>query len=217
MRTAKESKITVEVENVAQAYLELLSLRGIDYFFANSGTDFASIEDAFARRLAEGRKSPRPLAIPHEAVLASMAYGYYQVTGRPQVAMVYVGVGTANGLGVLIAANRGRIPILFSAGRTPITEEGNPASRNRYIHWGQEYFDQAGMLREFVKWDYELRRPEQLEPVVDRAITMAMAEPKGPVYLVLPREILAAPMRQAEFHASPRHDLPTFFPDPAKL
>ncbi len=212
-----EPKITVQVENVAQAYLELLSLRGIKYFFANSGTDFASIEDAFARRLNEGKNSPRPLAIPHETVLTSMAYGYYQVTGKPQVAMVHVGVGTANSLGALIAASRGRIPILFTAGRTPITEEGNPASRNRYIHWGQEYFDQAGMLREFVKWDYELRLPAQLETVFDRAMTLAMAEPKGPVYLVLPREVLASPLDRVEFQAQRRFDLPTFYPDPARI
>ena len=35
-------RIKVKVETVAEAYLELLSLRGIDYFFANAGTDFAS-------------------------------------------------------------------------------------------------------------------------------------------------------------------------------
>ncbi len=217
LTTNREVRVTAAVENVAQAYLELLSLRGIEYFFANSGTDFASIEDGFARRLKEGKKSPRPLAIPHEAVLTSMAYGYYQATGRPQVAMVHVGVGTANGLGALIAAHRGRIPILFSAGRTPITEEGSPASRNRYIHWGQEYFDQAGMLREFVKWDYELRLPNQLETVVDRALTLAMAEPKGPVYLVLPREVLLSPLDRVEFQARPRFDLPILYPDPARI
>ena len=33
---------------------------------------------------------------------------------------------------------------------------------------------------------------------VDRALNIAMTEPKGPVYLTLPREVLAAPM--IEFH-----------------
>ncbi|MBP1716154.1 MAG: hypothetical protein H6Q42_4357, partial [Deltaproteobacteria bacterium] len=158
-------KIRVPIENAAQAYVELLARRGIEYFLGNPGTDFASIEEAFVRRLQEGKTFPRPLAVPHEIVLTSMAYGYYQITGKPVAAMVHVGIGTANGLGAIIAAGKGRIPILFTAGRTPITEEGGPASRNRYIHWGQEYFDQAGMLREHVKWDYELRTPSQLEAV----------------------------------------------------
>ena len=210
-------KIRVPIENAAQAYVELLARRGIEYFLGNPGTDFASIEEAFVRRLQEGKTFPRPLAVPHEIVLTSMAYGYYQITGKPVAAMVHVGIGTANGLGAIIAAGKGRIPILFTAGRTPITEEGGPASRNRYIHWGQEYFDQAGMLREHVKWDYELRTPSQVETVVDRALTLAMMEPKGPVYLILPREVLYSPMEQIEFQVEARFDLPTSHPDPEKI
>jgi acetolactate synthase-1/2/3 large subunit len=210
-------KVKVEVENVAQAYLELLALRGIDYFFANAGTDFPSIVEAFARRLKEGKRRPCPLTIPHEIPLISMVHGYYLATGRPQMAMVHVGIGTANGAGALMGASRGRIPLLLSAGRTPITEEGSPASRNVYIHWGQECFDQAGMIREYVKWDYELREPDQLELVVDRALAMAMSEPRGPVYLMLPREVLLAPLKEVKFHTRPRFDLPTFHPDPQKI
>jgi acetolactate synthase-1/2/3 large subunit len=67
-----------------------------------------------------------------------MACGYYMISGKPQVAMVHVGVGTANGLGALMAASKGRVPMLFSAGRTPITEAGDSASRRVFIHWGQE-------------------------------------------------------------------------------
>lgn len=206
-----------KTENVAQAYLELLSRRGIDYFFGNAGTDFAGIVDAFALRESQGKKRPLPLGIPHEIPLVSMAHGYYLATGRPQAAMVHVGVGTANSLGGIMAAYRARIPILFSAGRTPITEAGHPASRNLFIHWAQESFDQAGILREYVKWDYELRVPEQLETVVDRALTLAMSEPCGPVYLTLPREVLSATHKGGDFESEPRFDLPTFYPDPVKV
>jgi acetolactate synthase-1/2/3 large subunit len=66
-----------------------------------------------------------------------------------------------------------------------------PAARNNYIHWAQEHFDQGGMLREFVKWDYELRHPEQVETVLDRALAICKSEPQGPVYVTLPREVLA--------------------------
>ncbi len=210
-------KVSTKVENLGQAFLELLSLRGIDYFFVNSGTGFASIEDAFVRRQEEGKNSPKPMLIPHEMVALCMAYGYYQITGRPQVAGVHVGVGTANGIGPLVAASRGRIPLLFCADRTAITEEGDPGSRNRFIHWSQEYFDQAGMLREHVKWEYELRRPAQLETVFDRALTMAISEPQGPVYLSFPREIISSPLDEVTFEANPRYDIPVFVPDPLKI
>jgi len=40
---------TVQVETTAQAYVALLRERGIEYLFANEGTDFAPLIDAFAR------------------------------------------------------------------------------------------------------------------------------------------------------------------------
>jgi acetolactate synthase I/II/III large subunit len=48
-------------------------------------------------------------------------------------------------------------------------------------------------VRELVKWDYELRDARQVDDVVHRAITIAQTQPKGPIYLTLPREVLAAP------------------------
>src|SRR5438874_7608052 len=48
------------------------------------------------------------------------------------------------------------------------------------------------MLREFMKWDYELRHAKQVETVLDRALAIARSEPQGPVYVTLPREILAS-------------------------
>lgn len=196
---------TVSVETAAQAYLELLGERGIDYFFSNPGTDFAPLIDAFARQAATGRALPKPVLVPHENVAVAMAHGYYQVTGRPQAVMVHVNVGTANALNGIINAARDQIPILFCAGRTPITEAEQHGCRDLYIHWSQECFDQAGMVREFVKWDYELRSAAQLETVLDRALEIAMAQPRGPVYLTLPREVLAQPLQGFSMTSPSRH------------
>ena len=181
---------TVEVETTGQAYLELLRERGIEYFFANAGTDFAPLIDAFARFAEQGKETPKPITVPHENAAVAMAHGYYMVTGKPQVVMVHVNVGTGNAVNGIINAARDNVPIIFTAGRTPITEAGLHGSRNIYIHWAQEAFDQAGMVREYVKWDYELRNMTQLEAVFDRAMEIAMSEPRGPVYLTLPREVL---------------------------
>ena len=54
------------------------------------------------------------------------------------------------------------------------------------------------MLRELVKWDYELRLPEQAAELVDRALAIAMSPPMGPVYLSLPREVLCAEIDGAD-------------------
>lgn len=195
---------TIPIENTAQGYLELLRERGIKHFFGNAGTDFASLVDAFAKFTEEGKQYPRPITVPHEFVAVSMAHGYYMVTGEPQVVMVHVIVGTANASGAIINAARAQVPIIFSAGRTPLTEAGFTGSRNVLIHWAQESFDQANLVREFVKWDYELRNFAQLETVVDRALAIATSEPGGPVYLTFPREVLAEPHEELTINAVPR-------------
>lgn len=209
---------TLHVETVAQAYLELLRERGVECFFGNAGTDFASLVDAFAKFRAEGKTTPSPLLVPHEFVAAAMAHGYYLVTGRPQVVMVHVTVGTANAIGAVINASRSNVPILFSAGRTPITEEGLPGARNLHIHWAQEAFDQAGMLREYVKWDYELRNSTQLRSVVDRAFELMLAQPRGPVYLTLPREVLVQRLDSITIESPSRRRTDSRrFPDPDRI
>ncbi len=189
---------------VAEALLELLASRGIKYFFGNSGTDFAPIIEAFAKRQAQGKDRPVPLTVPHEIPAVAMAHGYTMSTGRPQAVMVHVIVGTANALGGIINAARARVPMLFLAGRTPVTEKGHHGARDLGIHWAQESFDQGAMVREFVKWDYELRFGSQIETIVDRTLAITQSEPCGPVYLTLPREVLAAKIENFEYSDAPR-------------
>ena len=112
------------------------------------------------------------MLVPHENLAVAMAHGAYLMNGRPQAVMVHVNVGTAqHDQQPASTSSRDRVPLILAAGRTPITEKGSFGSRSRPIHWGQEMFDQAGMLRELVKWDYELRVPGQVGDVVARART----------------------------------------------
>ena len=53
-----------------------------------------------------------------------MAQGYAMITGEPQVVMVHVIVGTGNASAAVMNASRLNVPMIFSAGRTPLTEEG---------------------------------------------------------------------------------------------
>lgn len=178
--------------SVADAYLELLHHRGIQYLFGNGGTDFGPIIDAYARRVQADEPVPQPVTVPHEIPAMAMAHGYAMVSGRTPAVMVHTIAGTANAIGGLINANRAQVPMLFSAGRTPLTEGDALGARDMHIHWAQESFDQGSMAREWVKWDYELRAGADLVSVVDRALAVAATEPRGPVYLTLPREVLAA-------------------------
>lgn len=179
----------------AEAWLEALTEGGVDALYAVAGTDFPSIIEAYERRPETAIDLPRPYTVPHENLAVSMAHGDALRSGKAQAAMVHVSVGTANMVCGALNAARDAVPVLLAAGRTPLTEEGEPGTRSRFIHWAQEMFDQGGMLREAVKWDYELRSADQVEDVAIRALDIAEAPPPGPVYLSLPRELLAREVR----------------------
>lgn len=203
---------------VAARYLAALSARGIETLFVNAGTDFAPIVEAYAHnKEAGGETLPTPVVCLHENLAAGMAHGAYLVSGRPQAVMFHVSVGTANAVCAIANAARDQVPILVTAGRSPILEHGALGARDMSIHWAQEMFDQAGMVRELVKWDYELRDGRQVDAVVDRALTLAMAHPRGPVYLALPREVLAAASDDAP-DASPPTAVPAVVqPEPGAV
>jgi acetolactate synthase-1/2/3 large subunit len=198
----------------AEAFLRALADHGVDYFFCNPGTDFAPIVEAFSRAKKTNAKVPKPILVPHENLAVGMAHGAYLITGRPQAVMVHVNVGTANAINNLTNLSRDRVPLILAAGRTPITEKGTFGARNRPIHWAQEMFDQAGMVRELVKWDYELRMPGQVSDMVARGVEVAMAHPRGPVYMVLPREPLAAQLPGPIAPIKPRAQAAPSYPDP---
>src|SRR5215471_9371390 len=198
------SRKEIAATSVAEAYLALLADRGVEILFANAGTDFAPIVEAYAKAAHSGVAAPKPLIATHENLALSMAHGYAIASGKVPAVMVHVSVGTANALCGVFNAARENVPILFTAGRSPLTEEGLEGARDTYIHWAQEMFDQAGMLREMVKWDYELRNGAQLETVVDRALSIATSPPEGPVYLSLPREVLAEKLPGFSYDAPSR-------------
>ena len=109
----------------AEAYLTRLAERGIDYVFANAGTDFAPIVEALSRSPGSNRRYPKFITVPHENVAMAMAHGYYRIAGKPAVVMCHVTVGTANCINGLMNATRDNVPILLAAGRTPLTETGH--------------------------------------------------------------------------------------------
>jgi acetolactate synthase-1/2/3 large subunit len=175
---------------VAEDYMAALKSCGIKHVFANGGTDFAPIIEGILQLRQRGGDMPEFVTVPHENVAVAMATGYYKVSGDMAAVMVHVNVGTANTVCAVMNATRDNAPVLLAAGRTPITETGHHGSRDLPIHWAQENFDQAAIVREHVKWDYELRDGQPVNTIVARAVDIAMTEPRGPVYLTLPREVL---------------------------
>ena len=178
--------------STAHYFLEALVDLGIDYIFANLGTDHVSLIEEIARWDSEGRRHPEVILCPHEVVAVHMAAGYAIATGRGQAVFVHVDAGTANACMAIQNAFRYRIPVMLFAGRAPFTLHGElKGSRDTYVHFVQDSFDQAGIVRPYVKWEYTLPSGVVVKEALARASAFMHSDPPGPVYMMLPRETLA--------------------------
>jgi acetolactate synthase-1/2/3 large subunit len=178
--------------STAHHFLQGLVDLGIEYIFANLGTDHVSLIEAMAQWDREGRKHPEVILCPHEVVAVHMAAGYALATGRAQAVFVHVDAGTANACMAVQNLFRYRLPVLLFAGRAPFTLHGElPGSRDTYVHFVQDPFDIASIVRPYVKWEYSLPSGIVVKEALTRAYAFAQSDPPGPVYMMLPRETLA--------------------------
>jgi acetolactate synthase-1/2/3 large subunit len=173
------------------ALLEALLETGVDYVFANLGSDHTSIVEAYAAGRRAGKKLPQLVTAPHEFVAMTAAHGYAAVTGRAQAVVVHVECGTQSLAGAVHNAAKGRVPLFVFAGASPATQEGEArGSRNEFIQWLQDVFDQRGLVRGYMRYDNEIRVGANVKQLVHRAMQFAHSEPKGPVYMVGAREVM---------------------------
>ncbi len=179
----------------SSAMLSALREAGVQYLFVNLGSDHSAFMEAYAlaRASQKGDEFPYPAVItcPNEMVALSAAHGHAAVSGQAQAVLVHVECGTQALAGAVHNAAKGRVPVLIMAGMSPATQEGEArGSRNEFIHWIQDVFDQRGIVRGYVRYDNEIRVGANAPQIVHRALQVASSDPKGPVYLVAAREIL---------------------------
>lgn len=93
---------------------------------------------------------------------------------------------------------------MLFAGRAPYTLHGElPGSRDTYVHFVQDPFDIASIVRPYVKWEYSLPTGVVVKEALARASAFAQSDPPGPVYMMLPRETLAEQWDDADMPAYP--------------
>ena len=173
------------------AFLEALVEAGVSHVFVNWGSDHPSLIEAIAEARAKGVVMPRVITCPNEMAALSAAHGFYQASGVAQAVIVHVECGTQSLGGAVHNAAKGRIPVLIFAGASPFTQEGElPGSRNEFIQWIQDVHDQRGLVRGYMRYDYELKTGRNIRQIVHRALQFANSEPKGPVYLMGAREVM---------------------------
>src|SRR3981081_3390686 len=192
METAARRKTNSPTFSTAYFFLEGLSELGIEYLFCNFGTDHAPIIEEIAHRRKRGDALPTIITCPHENTAAHMAAGYALMTGRGQGVLVHVDVGTANTATAMHNIFRSRLPVLLMAGKAPFTTSHElVGTRDTYVHFVQEPFDQGSLVRPYMKWEWTLPSGVVVKEALRRAHTIMQSEPRGPVYLMMARETLA--------------------------
>src|SRR5258705_4836785 len=101
--------------STAHHFLEGLVDLGVDYIFANLGTDHVSLIEELARWDQEGRKHPEMILCPHEVVAVHMAGGYALATGRGQAVLGPVAACTADACMASQKLVRYPVPVILLA------------------------------------------------------------------------------------------------------
>ena len=157
----------------SSAILDALVEAGVEYLFANFGSDHPGLIEAIAQARAANRPCPKVITAPTEMVAMSAAHGFAQARGRAQAVLVHVDCGTQALGGAVHNAAKGRVPVLIIAGMSPATQEGEArGSRNEFIQWIQDVPDQRGLVRGYVRYENEIRVGRQCQ--ADRASRAAV-------------------------------------------
>ncbi len=178
----------------SDAVAAILSGNGVSELFTMPGDAFPVLE-AVARAHQRGAAAPRIVTCLHEIVAVAAAHGHHMVSRVPQACLLHVDVGLQMAGGMLHNAQRARAGMLLLGGRTPATWDGSRrGGRVIDMQWIQDRGDLGGTVRDYVKWSYDLQRTEPLSYALQRGLQIAAADPSGPVYVSLLREMLMEPL-----------------------
>ena len=158
-------------KTVHEVTYDLLRSLGMTTVFGNPG----STEQTFLKNFPDDFTYVLGL---QEASVVAMADGFAQSTGKPALVNVHTAAGTGNAMGSLVAAYRGNVPLIVTAGQ-----------QTREMVLCEPYLtntDETKLPQPWVKWAYQPMRAEDVPAAFMRAYTMALQPPAGPVYLCIP-------------------------------
>ncbi len=176
------------------AVVAAMKLGGVDQMFFVSGTELAYYQEAIVKAEVKGWPAPKLITMLHESVALHAAIGAATITGKPSVAAAHVDVGTLHFGAAIHSAWRANAPVMLTAGNAPRAFPGSmPGARNSPVQWVQEPRDQGEIVRQYTKADHRMEYMDNPGMMVSRLLQMAMGDPKGPVYMTMPREIAMLP------------------------
>ncbi|MFJ2509765.1 thiamine pyrophosphate-dependent enzyme [Streptomyces griseoviridis] len=173
------------------ALISALQAVGADHVFCSSGSEWAPVWEALARRHRDGEPAPGYLDLTHETVAVGMATGYGLLTRRPQGVLLHAAPGLLQGSMAVHGALLAGVPMVVASsesttyGDAPGHDPGGQWYRNLSIVGGPH-----GIASPFTKWANEAASVHTLPTMITRAAEIAWRAPAGPAYLNIPLETL---------------------------
>ncbi|WP_188455212.1 thiamine pyrophosphate-dependent enzyme [Virgibacillus oceani] len=172
MKLSSETRILTG----AHAIVECMKIEGITNVFCVPGESYLPVLDALY-----DEDSITVISARHEGGAAFMAEGYAKSSLKPGVVLATRGVGAANlSIGVHTAYQDSTPMVVFL---------GQVHSKFR----GREGFQEVDLERYFqhiAKWAVEVKDPERMPEIVQRAFRIAQTGRPGPVVVSLPEDVL---------------------------
>ena len=170
-------------QRVADRIAALLASSGVKTIFGLPGGAIAPLEDALL-----DVDEINTVTVRHENHALFMAAGYARTSGHLGVATVTSGPGILNSMTGLASAYCDNIPVLLLAGEVPRRLHGKHALQDG------EHLGIRQLLGPLTKWSAEVPDPGAATTMLARAMSIATSGRPGPVVLILPMDVLTAPV-----------------------
>src|SRR5262245_8772710 len=183
---------------VARGVLDVLGRAGVRTVFGLPGVHNLQFwRDA-------GPESPALMLVRHEQTTVYAAAGLARATGGLGAALTTTGPGAANAAGAFGEAAASNTPLVMIASEIP-TRFARAGVVRGVLH---ESLDQAAMFEPLAKAVFRPRTPEDAVRAVAEAVEVAMAWPRGPVYVDIPTDVLDLDVAIEPVPAAPQRTVP---------
>jgi acetolactate synthase I/II/III large subunit len=160
----------------AEMVIEALADQGVEHIFGYPGGAVLPIYDA----LFQSQDRVRHILVRHEQGAVHAAEGYARSTGKVGCVLVTSGPGATNAVTGLTDALCDSIPLVVITGQVPTHLIGNDAFQE---------CDTVGITRPCTKYNYLVKKIEDLPSALHEAFHIASSGRPGPVVVDIPKDI----------------------------
>lgn len=173
----------------AQTMLRVLGEMGVERIFASPGSEWSPVWEALAEPGVE--RMPLYMSTRHEEVAVGMASGYAKSTGKLPAVMIHTTVGALHATMAMRGALHEQVPMIVLTGESiGFGEDEGPDVGGQWQGHLADMGGPAKLVDHTVKWSFGVNTKSILPSTIQRACRLAMAAPRGPVFVSLPMEYL---------------------------